>query len=75
MKILKLLEKINNTNPENVRIIFDFLNNIPGLELSSPKARARIDLGPEDFEVADPQSINRYKVIKRKFFSLNLGKV
>lgn len=59
-------DKINNTNPENVRIIFDFLNNIPGLELSSPKARARIDLGPEDFEVADPQSINRYKVITRK---------
>jgi hypothetical protein len=63
-------EKINNVSPDKVRIIFDFINNIPGLELSSPKARARIELSSEDFEIeegeSNPASINRYKIITRK---------
>ena len=57
-------EKTNNVSPDKVRIIFDFINNIPGLELSSPKARARIELSSEDFEIEE--SINRYKVITRQ---------
>jgi hypothetical protein len=63
-------ETSNNVNPDRVRVILDFLNNIPGLELSSPKARAIIELSSEDFEVeegeSNPASINRYKVITRK---------
>lgn len=57
-------ETDNNVNPENVRIIFDFVNNIPGLELSSPKARAKIDLTAADFEYGE-SSINRYKVVTK----------
>lgn len=65
-------EKANNNNPENVRIIFDFVNNNPVTGLSSPKARAQINLSSTDFVIEEdlvngrPVGINRYKIITKK---------
>jgi hypothetical protein len=39
----------NDTNPEKVRIILDFVNDLPGLDLESPKARLGIELDSSDF--------------------------
>lgn len=65
-------EKANNSQPEKVRIIFDFVNDNPVSGFSSPKARAQIELDPEDFEIAEdlgngrPSGINRYKIVTKK---------
>jgi hypothetical protein len=66
---ISVLSKIadNNVNPEKVRIIFDFVNDLPGLDLESPKARANIELTSSDFLQLNtgqsPDPTNRYKII------------
>jgi hypothetical protein len=59
----------NDTNPEKVRVVLDFVNNLPGLDLESPKARLGIELDSSDFVELNtgqsPDPINRYKVITR----------
>lgn len=68
LAISVLSKQINNdTNPEKVRIIFDFVNDLPGLDLESPKARANIELVSSDFVQLNtgqsPDPNNRYKVV------------
>jgi len=66
----------NDTNPEKVRIILDFVNDLPGLDLESPKARLGIELDSSDFanlntgQPLDP--INRYKIITKTLSSFVL---
>ena len=59
--------KTNNTNPDTVRIILDFVNDLPGLDLESPKARLGIELSASDFVELDtgqsPDPTNRYRVV------------
>jgi hypothetical protein len=59
----------NDTNPESVRIVMDFVNNLPGLDLESPKARLNIEIPNSDFVVSDtgqsPDPSNRYQVITK----------
>ena len=71
-------EKANNSQPEKVRIIFDFVNDNPVSGFSSPKARAEIELDPEDFEITEdlangrPSGINRYKIVTKKLSDFRL---
>jgi hypothetical protein len=66
----------NSTNPQKVRIILDFVNDLPGLDLESPKARLGIELEQSDFveldtgQLSDPT--NRYKVISAPLSSFSL---
>jgi len=59
----------NNTNPSKVRIVLEFVNNLPGLQLTSPKARMTAELSASDFVVlntgqpSDPTS--RYIIINK----------
>jgi len=68
---ISVLSKItnNNTNPVSVRIILDFVNDLPGLDLESPKARLNIELNSSDFVQLNtgqsPDPINRYKIISQ----------
>lgn len=59
----------NDTSPDAVRIVMDFVNNLPGLDLESPKARLNIGLSSSDFTVLDtgqsPDPYNRYQVITK----------
>jgi hypothetical protein len=59
----------NDTNPNKVRIIFDFVNDLPGLDLQSPKARLNIEFNASDFIETgtgqSPDPINRYKIVNR----------
>jgi len=53
----------NNTNPDNVKILVQFINNISGLTTNSPKASLRIDLSSSDF-IYDGY-VNRYIVVEK----------
>jgi len=68
--------KTNNTNPSTVRIIFDFVNEISGAELNSPKARAEIQLSSSDFIIPStatrPSAINRYHVVTTPLANFSL---
>lgn len=56
-----------NTNPDSIRILVEFINNIPGLTTTAPKARLKITLS--DADLRDSQgNVNRYIVIN-KFLS------
>ena len=59
----------NDTSPHSVRIIMDFVNNLPGLDLESPKARVNISLSSSDFTVLNtgqsPDPKNRYQIITK----------
>jgi hypothetical protein len=65
-------EKANNSQPEKVRIIFDFVNDNPVDLQSSPKARTTIELDSTDFLIEEnlgngrPSGINSYKIITKK---------
>lgn len=65
-------EKANNSQPEKVRIIFDFVNDNPVDLQSSPKARTTIELDSTDFLIEEdlgngrPSGINNYKIITKK---------
>jgi len=54
-------------NPDTVRIVLDFVNDLPGLDLESPKARLGIELSASDFTELNtgqsPNPTNRYKVV------------
>jgi len=75
---ISVLSKIatNDTNPDKVRIILDFVNDLPGLNLESPKARLGIELVENDFVEEDtgqsPDPINRYKVVTKPLSSFIL---
>ena len=66
----------NDTAPDKVRVILDFVNNLPGLELESPKARLGIELLQSDFDVLNtgqsPDPQNRYRVITRTLSQFNV---
>ena len=57
----------NNTNPSKVRIILDFVNDIPGLNLTAPKARLTAELSGSDFQktVDTTTYTNRYITITK----------
>lgn len=59
----------NDTSPEYVRVVMDFVNNLPGLDLESPKARLSVSIPSSDFTVLDtgqsPDPYNRYQVITK----------
>jgi len=65
----------NDTAPDKVRVIFDFVNNLPGLDLESPKARLGVELLQSDFDVLNtgqiPDPQNRYRVITRTLSQFN----
>ena len=52
-----------NTNPDNVRILIQFINNLSGLTTTSPKALLKIDLNSSDF--IENGNTNRYVVVER----------
>lgn len=66
----------NDTAPDKVRVILDFVNNLPGLELESPKARLGIEIDQADFDVLNtgqsPDPQNRYRVITRTLSQFNV---
>jgi len=65
----------NDTAPDKVRVILDFVNNLPGLDLESPKARLGVELEQSDFTVLNtgqsPDPQNRYRVITRTLSQFN----
>jgi hypothetical protein len=75
---ISVLSKIasHDTNPEKVRIILDFVNDLPGLDLESPKARLGIEILQNEFIQEDtgqsPDPTNRYKIISRPLSSFAL---
>jgi hypothetical protein len=66
----------NNINPEKIRIILDFVNDLPGLDLQSPKARLEIEILQNEFIQENtgqsPDPINRYKIISKPLSSFKL---
>jgi hypothetical protein len=66
----------NDSAPDKVRVILDFVNNLPGLDLESPKARLAIELEQSDFTVLNtgqsPDPQNRYRVITRTLSQFNV---
>ena len=52
-----------NTNPDNVRILIEFINNLSGLTTEAPKAILKIDLTSADFTTNG--SVNRYIVVEK----------
>lgn len=52
-----------NTNPDNVRILIQFINNLSGLTTTSPKASLKINLSSSDF--IENGNINRYVVVEK----------
>lgn len=72
-----VLSKIasNDTAPDKVRIIFDFVNDLPGLDLESPKARLGVQINQADFTVLDtgqsPDPQSRYRVVSRTLSQFN----
>lgn len=76
--VFSVISKIanNDTAPDKVRVILDFVNDLPGLDLESPKARLGIELEQSDFTVLntgqspDPQS--RYRSITRTISQFNV---
>lgn len=57
----------NNTNPHKVRIILDFVNDLPALNLTAPKARVTTELNSSDFQkvVNSTTYTNRYITITK----------
>jgi hypothetical protein len=53
----------NNTNPTNVRIVLQFVNNISNANVESPKALLRIDLPSSSF--VSGASTNRYITVTK----------
>lgn len=62
---LSLVSKIydTNTNPDDIRIVLEFLNNIPGSVSELPKAVLNIDITDADLTVDG--SPNRYFVVEK----------
>lgn len=52
----------NNTNPDNVRIIIQFVNNISNVNIEAPKALLRIDLPASSFTQG---GTNRYITVSK----------
>lgn len=65
----------NDVAPEKVRVVFDFVNNLPGLDLQSPKARLGIEISQSDFAVLNtgqsPDPQNRYRVVTSTLADFN----
>jgi hypothetical protein len=53
----------NNINPDNVRIVLQFLNNIPGSTSELPKATLEIDI--TDADLTSDGNPNRYHVVQK----------
>jgi hypothetical protein len=53
----------NNINPDNVRIVLQFLNNIPGSTSELPKATLKIDI--TDADLTSDGNPNRYHVVQK----------
>lgn len=74
---ISVVSKSNNlvTPPDITRVILEFVNDLPGQDLSSPKSRLEVTLTAEDFsepetgQVVDPQ--NRYKILTQSISELN----
>jgi hypothetical protein len=62
---LSLISKTatNNTNPDNVRIVLQFVNNISNTNVESPKALLRIDLPASSFTSSG--NPNRYITVTK----------
>lgn len=58
----------NNTNPHKIRIILDFVNDLPQLNLTAPRARLNIELNSSDFQKTANSTLytNRYITITKK---------
>lgn len=71
-------EKANNSSPEKIRIVFDFVNDNPVSGFASPRARATIELDSNDFLIEEdlgngrPAGIDRYKIITKKLSQFSL---
>jgi hypothetical protein len=67
---LSLLSKTysQNTNPDNVRIVVQFINNVSGIGTESPKAVLNINLTDADF--IEDASANRYVVVTKTIADL-----
>lgn len=53
-----------NANPDSVRILLEFVNNIPGLSSTAPRARVKITLTDADLKDSEDNP-NRYVVVNR----------
>lgn len=58
-----------DTNPDNVRIVVEFINNVSNIETTPPKATLSIDLAASDF-VYDGD-VNRYAVVTKTISQLD----
>jgi hypothetical protein len=67
---LSILSKTysQNTNPDNVRIVVQFINNVSGIGTESPKAVLNINLTDADF--IEDASANRYVVVTKTIADL-----
>ena len=62
----------NNTAPDTVRIALEFVNNVAGLDISSPKASTIMTLTTADF-IDDESSLpNRYHIFNKKLSSFTI---
>lgn len=70
--VFSVISKLSNndTAPEKTRVILDFVNNLPGLDVQSPKARLGIEILQSDFSVPNtgqsPDPQNRYMSVTKK---------
>jgi hypothetical protein len=62
----------NDSNPDSVRIVIQFINNISNINIQSPKAVLNIELNEEDFEYENgpENNVNRYVVVEKQISEL-----
>lgn len=62
----------NDSNPDNVRIVVEFLNNLSNIETEPPKASMFIDVPEEGFEYDNGpgNNTNRYLVVEQEISQL-----
>jgi hypothetical protein len=58
----------NDLNPDNIRIVVQFINNVSNIDEQSPKSVLNIDLSSEDF--VSNGGINRYAVVEKQLSEL-----
>lgn len=58
-----------NTNPDNVRIVVQFINNVSSIAVEPPKATLEINLTSADF--TQDASANRYLVVTKEIADLD----
>lgn len=64
-------ETDNNQNPEKIRIVCSFVNNLPNISVALPDAKMFIEIDQAEF--VNGADINRYKVITKTLSEFTLS--